>query len=300
MIEYFKQITGYNLQAYLVRANDYINQKYSRVLAYYAGDTTIDKTIFKELDYLLSEGKKISGIFETNTNNLSANVGFWDLLDTFEDLQIKLLTIKNTPKWSRSSYTNNYESDTDIDYTQKENETFEEISAKLENDLPQDDWVDIAIKNGILESDYSKEGGALLKVTFQNNTALNVNSVVDVMNGESILGKDLHRGILFSGDDFSILSPTNTVLQSAKIKLEVRKTSIPEYPNLGISIFEGSTANFIRYPIIFREISQIFAADDTFKSVEIINIKKDQDVVFMDILIRSKLENVLIPETINL
>jgi len=292
MIENFKEITGYDLQSFFEDFNNFVNTKYNSIVAYYNGNGEIDRGAFIELNKLIKESDFIENLFSVNCANLSYNVGWWNILSTFEDVQDRLLTIKNSPKWFRSYYINDFDRNTNMSYITKENETIEYTARSLEYGSPEDDWIDLAIKNDVSEEDYDEEGGTLLKVTFSNNRSINITSVVDVMVGLNVLGKDISREIVFENDDIKILTPKNTITQSTKIKFEIRKGTIPEFPEIGIPIVEGSNYNFLRYPIIFRELSQLFRLDDTFKSIEITDIRRDQDAIFMDVKIKSKLKEI--------
>jgi len=292
MIENFKEITGYDLQGFFQRFNTFVNNKYNNIVAYYNGTGKIDNSAFTELDALIKDSNFIGNLFSINYSNFSYDVNWWNILDTFEDVQERLLTIKNSPKWFRSFYINDFDRNTNMDYITKQNENLEDTARKLEYDRPDDNWIDLAIKNDISEEDYDEDGGTLLKVTFSNNRKINITSVVDIMTELNVLGKDIDRKIVFENDDIKVLEPEDTLEQSTKIKFEIRKGSIPEFPAIGIPIVEGSNYNFLRYPVVFRELSQMFRLDDTFKSIEILDIRKDQDAIFMDIKIKSKLEDI--------
>jgi len=292
VIEYFKNITGYNLSDFFSNYVDFINGKYNNIVSYYEGNSGIDKAAFLELDNLVKEADKIVDLLSNNTVNLSSNVEFWELLENFENAQDKLYTIKNTPKWSRSSYVNDFDRNTNVTFITKENQNLEDVSSQLGYDTPQDDWVNLAIKNDLSESDYDiEDGGALLKVTYANNSFINIQSVVDIMQGLNGLGKDIDRNITISDNDIKVLSNEDTLNQAIKMKLEIRKGSVPEFPTIGTQIVEGSSSSFLQYPILFRQLSQLFRLDDTIKSIEITDIRKDKDAVFIDITVVSKVED---------
>lgn len=299
--EYFQKITGYDVGKYFSDVYTFITEKYPTVVSYYEGYSDIDKQVFAELDDLVTESDKVAGLIDTNYTNFSINTDYWQFVEDFEESREKLKTIKNSPKWLRSSYTNNYDKNTSVDYILSENETIESAASKLGYTDNQNDWLGLAINSDLGETGYDKEGGGLLKVTLSNNTRLNIKSVAAAMQGEDILGKDIDRDtIIEEGGDIKVLTPIETVEQSAKIKLEIRKGSLPQAGNIGLSVFEGSSVNLVRYPVLFREITNIFAQDDTFNSIEVINIRKEQDAVFMDLKIKSKLENIQLEQTISL
>jgi len=292
MIEEFKKITGYDLSAFFSRFVSFVDNNYNSIVSYYSGNGSIGKTVFNALDQLISDSDHVNDLFSNNIVNLSYNVNWWEILEQFEDARDRLLTIKNSPKWFRSYYINDYDSNINVNHITKDNQNIEDVANIFEYNDPQNDWIDLSIKNDLSEGDYSNEGGVLLKATFANNRNVNITSVVDVMTGLNILGKDIDRDIIIADDDLQILEPSDTITQAAKIKLEIRKGSVPEFPEIGIPIMEGSSYNFLRYPVLFRNLVSLFGLDDTFKSIEITDIRKVQDAIYIDLNIKSKIDSV--------
>jgi len=116
-------------------------------------------------------------------------------------------------------------------------------------------------------------------------------SVVSAIdNGLKSFGLDIKKKIEFSGDDLVVLSNKDTLLQSADILLSLKKGDNPQVPNLGIdqvSVLGNSKGSFL-FPIIFRQIIEIFSTDDTFSSVEVGKISFQADAVFIEVTVSSR------------
>ena len=60
------------------------------------------------------------------------------------------------------------------------------------------------------------------------------------------------------------------------------KGSIPEFFNDGVPDYVlGTNKNVIQYPIIFRSLLAMIQKDKRFTGLELLDINKDQDSVFM-------------------
>ena len=77
--------------------------------------------------------------------------------------------------------------------------------------------------------------------------------------------------------------------------MNLKKGDVPEFPLDGLNVMSGvgSNVNSIQYPSIFRQLSQIFAKDDTLSSFTLKSISTNQDVVFLDFEINTKLNEII-------
>lgn len=241
---------------------------------------------------LVIESEKIENLISLSSNSLSQTTEFWDLVDNLSIIKTKLETIGNLSKWMRSSYVYGYEFQSKYKYILKQNQTLEQLSSELGSDNSNEDWVKTAIDNGLTELDYDSSGGVVLDVSNTDNRLLNVTSVVDVMVGDNILGKDLPIKIEITEDDIASLGTEDTMMQSADICLSATKGSVPEKPSLGIpKQLIGSPVNALRMSSLIREVNNNFRTDDSFKSIEMTDSKIDQDAAFYDFKIVSRLNN---------
>ena len=70
--------------------------------------------------------------------------------------------------------------------------------------------------------------------------------------------------------------------QTFKTIMLTIKSSIPEFFNDGVPDYVfGTNKNVIQYPIIFRSLLAMIQKDKRFTGLELLDINKDQDSVFM-------------------
>lgn len=290
----FQRLTGINISEFFEDFSSFISTYYDNIVGYYQGRNELESGAVEELKRLISLSDRIEDVFSNSTEVLSSNTSMYDLYEDFTDVHIKLGTVKNTPKWTKSFYKNDYDRNTNIDYILKQKQSIEGLSQDLGFEDPQNDWVDLAVRNKISEVDYSLDGGNLLSVSFAVNSNINTVSAVDVMTGNNVLGKDLPRLMQIFDEDLLTLSPLETLNQSSEILIQLQKGDIPETPTLGVpSTTVGSNLAMLRYPSVFREIASSYRTDDAFKEVSLRDVRQGEDSVSLDITIVSKLNDVL-------
>lgn len=292
ILDKFYKVTNYNLYQYFTDYRTFVDESVQSIISYYKGKTTLTKTAFQQLGNLLIESNKIESIIASLNTSLSSTTEFWDLIDNLSTIKTRLESTLNLAKWMRSSYVYGYENQAKKVYILKQNQTLENLAIELGSNNPNLDWVDIAVSNSLMELDYDRQGGNELIVKNADNNKLNTTSVVDIMVGDNILGKDLTEKIAITEDDIVSLGTVDTMEQSAGICLTVTKGSVPEFPNLGISKnLVGSAKNTLRASSLMRQVNNNFRTDDSFKSIEMINSRVDGDVAFYDFKIMSRLNN---------
>lgn len=294
VIDKFKEVTGYDISGFFSMFVNFSNLYYDNYLEYYRGTSTLNKDGAELIDQLRIESLKIEDIFNLNKNSLSSNIEIWELYEDFTNIKIKIETILASPKWMRASYISDYDRNVDTVQILKQNQSLEGLSRDLGYDIPDDDWASLAVNNSLLEELYDLTGGNLLKVTFLNNSRINSTSVVDVMVNKNILGKDLNKNLSITNDDLTVLEPEQTLNQAAEILIGLIKGSVPEFPNDGIdSSIVGSNLKAFKYPMIFRQLYEVFKKDDTFREMEITSTGVSEDNASMELRIVSKLNDVL-------
>lgn len=292
ILDKYQQATNYDLGPFLSDYSSFIETSMPSIISYYKGNSSIDKTAFDVLDDLITRANTIEHITSLMSSSLSQTTEFWDLIDNLSIIKTSLETVQNMAKWMRSSYVFGYENQSKRKYILKQSQTLEALSSELGSDDANQDWSEIATSNSLMELDYTEEGGNVLDVKNTDNRIFNLSSVVDVMVGDNILGKDLAEKILIDADDIEALSTNDTMVQSAGICLEVVRGSVPEFPILGISKqLIGSDVNTLRMSSLVREVNNNFRTDDSFKSVEMTRSKIEGDVAFYDFRIVSRLNN---------
>lgn len=292
-LDKFFKITGYNILDFNVKYRSFMNNDFGKIVSYYKGNSSVDKSCFHNLLSLIVEVKKIDSLFSINSSSLSDNLQFWELQDSISSYRTSLEKVLNIGKWMRSSYTLGFENDSKISYILKQGESLERLISSLGSNSPNEDWVEIALDNSLDEGSYDLSGGNKIKVkNIDSNRQYNIQTTVDFMVGENILGKDIDVFLQFEDDDVLSLSPKDTLIQSAYICLTTVKGSVPKFINLGLSKnFIGSNVFTYKSGALLREILSNFRTDDAFKTVELVDFEFKEDVVRYDFRILSKLND---------
>lgn len=302
VVENFGLITNYDLASFLNDFVTFVQQDSQIIIDFYSGNSdSLPQFSMQELERLLNESNKIEELFIAHKDSFQT-ADFVDLIDLLGDAKVKLLTIQNSAKWTRSSITNNaYNSNIEVNTTLNQNQTLEQLVDTLGSLDDDTDWVDLALRNNLIEEDYTSQGGIKLVASLQNNLKIIIGSVVDTISGQSIYGKDIQAKFEFVDNDLKALGYKDTIEQAFKIAINLRRGDNPEFPTQGLqsSLIVGQNINSVLYPSIFRQIYQNISQDDTFKSISITNIKQGQndlgkDVVSLEISAQTRLDETII------
>lgn len=290
----FKKRTGYDIQSFFERFDSFYVQKYPIIESYFSGGSSTGiRSSFLELKDLISECNKITTLIDINHHTLSEDFSYWALVELFEEVKIRLRTIENLPKYLRSTYYNYYDKYHRSSYVSSQEETPEMISRKF-GLLDENSWVDLLLFSDLEEIDYDHNGDSVFRLNVSNKSGLDIKSVVDVITGDNVLGKDILNEIVYEDDDLKYLQPTDTLNQSAEILLSLRRGDTPEFFDYGVDIVEGTTKTAFDYPIVIRQLTQSFSTDDSFESIYLTDISTDKDSILLKIEIRSRMQDVLL------
>lgn len=288
MINYdkFKNITGYDVRSFFQSFSDFVAKDFQFIASYYNGGN-LNKDAFFKLGKLEIESKKIEPLFDMHKGKLNTS-DMWDILDAYSDIQIELETFRRFGKWSRSSRLGTQDASVKIQSTLKQGEYFEDVATKLGYSDPQNSWVDLAIRNGIAEEDYTKDGGTLFSISLSSSSNFDIPNIIDYFTPNNVYGKDLTRTVEFKNNDLATITGKENLTQNFEVKLTTFKRSIPEFPESGIdgSLLGGSGAAF-QYPSIMRDVIAMFKKDSRWGEVNVINLKRDQDAIFIQIECKS-------------
>jgi hypothetical protein len=289
-VDEFKKLTGYDIEAFL---NDFVAfsaNNYQSIVDYYSGGTLISEA-FKEMDRLIGESNRIEAIMELNADRLKTN-DHWVLVETIGDIQVNLWTCQNMSKWTRSSRLNQYDSSITVEKGLRQFETFETVAKEAGSLDSDNEWSNIAIDNLITEEDYTTEGGKIFWVKLQNSYNYGIPNIVDSLSGETIYGKDIVKKFEFVGNDLATISGNDAIKQSLSTKLDTVKGSIPEFPDRGVDPQSTSTnVNSIQYPSIFRNLLNLFQDDARWKEVNLLDLYREDDAVFMKFEVKTILKD---------
>lgn len=291
----FKRITNKDLVPYFEACRAFFNNDYNTITAYYQGNISkISSTPFNNFDKLEKETSQIFTIFDEFRKNFK-NLKWWLLIEQIENIDSRLKTLRKINKWARSSLKfTGYSPNMEIDHVLQQNQTIERVSQDvLGSSNPNDDWFDIAFNNNIIEEEYTPDGGVnlTLNVPLTVTTGFKINSVVDIIQGKSIYGKDVDRIFAYENDDLRVLSPDDTIKQAVDIMSTLRKNDNPSYPYLGLqsSLTIGGTRAMLNFPIIFKQMSEIFATDDTLKNFTITKFYVEGTTLYADFTVETRL-----------
>lgn len=286
----FKSLTNVNLNNFFRAIDSFFKVNFFLIENYYKGKNIYDKESFDYLDKLLERVDYILYLFNFNKQNFG-NLDDWELLDLLEETKTKLETVKNLSKYSRSIIKKG-ESSFGIKGETALNQfgTLEKISDKVLHSIEkEDDWVDIAFFNDLKEEDYTSKGGILIEVIFPRNNVF-LNTVVDNLEGKKLYGKDIQNKLEFKENDLVVLGYNETLSQSLNILLNLKKGDNPEFANYGIqtNLFVGNNLNIINYPILYKQLINIFLTDDTISTLSVKDLNLKQDKIFLEFEIETR------------
>jgi len=292
LLQDFKRMTRYDLELYLLGVEELSRRYYPGIVAYYRGrDNRVPSLGLKLLDSLVDESKRLDYIIGVNVSRFETT-DWWDLLEILEDVKTKLRTMQNTPKWARTSLIRakiaiNPSSEVQL----SQGQTIERLlGGNLGYKNEHQDWYDIAIHNDLREEDYSLNGGDQLTVAASGGFAFTINSIVDIMDRETMKGKDIDRKITWENDDIKVLSGDDAFIQDMEILATLRKGDNPEFISNGLSkeVAVGQNINSISYPLLMRQINETFRRDDSIDRFAVTKIERVQDGVFIEMEIYAK------------
>lgn len=302
----FFNLTRRDIQSFFQDCLGFFQSDYITISDYFSGRSkTIDSISFDKFSRLQLER---NSYFETISQYSTQMSGtkWYEIVELLEVIDSRFQTLSNINKWARASVTRTaYSPTVQIDYNIAQNQTLETIARDvLFSQTPQDSWVDIALDNNLAEEDYSSEGGNNLQLQIGRNINLGiqVESVVDILQGKSIYGKDLNRNLTITNEDYEVLGYDKTILQSVDILVKLKRNDNPDYPNLGLqsNIAIGQNRSVLNFPIITRQMTQTFSSDDTLKNFNIESIKLEQDNLMIKYNVMTRLNEVVPSKEITL
>ena len=295
VIEQFEKLTRFSLSSLLIDFSEFMSYGRSQILDYYSGLTRdVDRDSFSELNRLSGEFELLNNVIENNRTRFKSTL-FWELLESLSDMRQSLLTIENSSKWERSAISkNDFTPGIEVNHTLNMLETLERVSRVISGSSdPQNEWITIALRNDLIEEGYTSRGGNNLSIGFKNRATIQIRSVIDTINQDTIYGKDFDKKLQIDpvSEDIVVLSPQQTLIQSIEILGTLKQGDTPEYRGEGISsgLVVGGNRNSISYPILTRQIFNTFQKDDTLKSMRIVDIDLKDDALSIEIEVETRL-----------
>lgn len=294
-IDDFQRLTSYDIRTFFDAYLDFTDNHYSNITNFFTGVTDVLPAIsVSKLNWLIKEKKKIIDVTILNAPSLE-NYRFWVLMEYVDSIGHALESANKCSKWARAASTNaGYKKQVVTDYMLSQGQTLQDVERKVLATGDPDSWVNTALQNNLAEDDYTLEGGQLIKVIYQNNNSIFLEGVVDNIDvPEKTYGLDIDQNIAFDlvTEDLKVLGYQDTLLQSMKILTDLNVEDDPSFPDRGLklknTVLGGNIAG-ISYPAIFRDLAANFATDDSFKSIVVTDIRRQQDAVYLDFTVETR------------
>jgi len=179
---------------------------------------------------------------------------------------------------------NQFSSNIKVDHVQKQNETIERMILEAGFSDPEA-WVSVAIDNQMTEEGYTNKGGALFTIKLPNSSNFTLENIVDYLTAENVFGKDIYKKIEITSDgDVTTLQGRESLQQTFQTIMSTIRGSIPEFPEDGVpSEVLGANENIIQYPILMRSLLSMIQKDKRFTSFDILDIRKEEDSIFLEL-----------------
>ena len=294
LLENFKILTGKDIEPFLKESIRFINNDYRVIVDFYSGDSvSISSQYIKNFVLLKHSLQEVIEAFQRNKDSMTHSY-YWDLLEVVEQIDSKLEYLDNINRWSRSSLTDmSYTSSIRKQHTLKQDQTLERVAEEYFGTSNIDDWFKVAFTNHLEEEDYDREGGndLIIQLDQQTTTKLKITSVVDVLYGKSIYGKDIYNKLTLVSDDLQVLDYDKTLLQSVDILIKLKRNDNPDFPELGLQsqLMVGSNRATLNFPIVTRDLQTNFRTDDSLKDFQLSNLSREQDNTTVNFTVYTRL-----------
>jgi hypothetical protein len=275
-------------------SKEFFRGDYQTIVDFFSGNTRkVSSSVIKRFTSMKLELSEVFEAFQRNKQSMSHSY-YWEILEVVEEIDSKLTYLDNINRWSRSSLTSvAYTSSILKQHTLQQNQSLEKVAVEYYGPQSVEQWLNIALTNHLREDDYDQEGGISLNIELdgQVSTGLKLTSVVDVLYGKSIYGKDIYQRLTITGDDLQVLDYDSTLLQSVDILVNLRRNSNPDFPNLGrqTQLLVGSTRASFNFPIVDRDLKTVFASDDSLKDFQLTKLERVEDNVTISFQVYSRL-----------
>ena len=291
ILDEFQDITNFDVASLIESYVRFLKNDSNKLQQFFSGDTKNNaQDAFDNLKLIRESIEDFYSIFRS-FDTMLWSYKWWDLLDQLEKIDHSVSLFENMSKWLRSSILNsNFSQDQLADSNISQGETLADFTRTREGSSdPHNDWYNLALLNDLTEEEYTAEGGNLLYYKKVNGPIFFVESVVDNIVGENILGLDIQKKMQFDDDDLITLPYKETFYQAVDILSTLKKGDNPEFYSMGMQpgVIAGSNINSIVFPVILRQMSESFGSDDTIRSSEVTDIRRDQDALFIDFEVES-------------
>ena len=274
----FENVTKFKLLKYFEDYQSFMQNDFSHLSDYYSGQTEgIDAKITNNFNALLRQSRTLIQTFKNFSSKLS-NCGFWELQQYCQNLNDTLERVTKLPKYYRTvesvrGYQPYIKVSADIGGMKTPQDLAAEIGSSgvsetsliLDNDLQENAW----------EIDKLSSVDAIVN----NQSDLVVESILESPVGNHVYGKDINKKLTIVDNDLDVKKYEENVEQKVDTLLTLNRGDIPEMPAFGKNRLQGQTAGAYNYAELLKDIQTVFAQDDLFDSVEVIDVSlKDSDM----------------------
>lgn len=273
----FQNITKFDLRQYFIDYRDFLTNDFPDVSNYYAGKTeTIDAAKIKRLKDLITRSRNLLQQFSTFATKFS-NVGFWELQQYCQDLNETLERITKLPKYNRVSKSpRGYKPYIQASYSVGGMRTMEDVAREIGETTTESELI---LNNDLEEENYDIDKLSNINALVNNTSGVVVDTILETPVGNRVYGRDIQRKIEIEGNDLKIVEWENNVEQKVEILLMLEQGDIPEMPNLGRAVIEGSNYRDYNYTELLTDLRNVFYQDDLFAYVGITDVSyKDGDI----------------------
>ena len=277
MLDRFQLLTLFNLRGYITRFLNFLNAQASDISGFLLFEQEFNEDAFTELRILQGRTNLVLTKYKQYKEELSRKDTYWDYLTYIESINIWFDGLLKAPKFFRLEREN-----TEIKYliVRKSLERWSEQQLGDRNS-----WVNVALKENLFEKDYDYQG--TLRINTGQLNRYSIASIIDTIDKQTILGKDVNKDFTFEVDekgfgDINILTPEETMKQTAQLLISLKKNGNPFFPEYGISTtILGSNENSVTLDRLITEISFNVSTDDSISSIEIDEITRRERGIFI-------------------
>ena len=300
VLDEFYSITKCDIREFLIEYSIFNQSDYIEISNFYSGKSkNVNAQSFVNFTNVKKSLKEVLLKFQQFNKELE-NVKFIELLNTIEECNDVLKTLNNINRWARSTRDFfGYNPNRKIKYVFSQYDSLEKLATVVvQSNNPQNDWWNIAVENNLSEDDYTFEGGKVLNITKNRNSIENFQlySVVDVIDGKSIYGRDLNQNIHFDENlcDLSYLNEDDTLQQAILILATLRKRDNLDFLEHGLqsSLIVGQSKSLFNFPVVERQMKETFKNDDSLKDFTLTGFRFEEDCVYVDFVVTSRLDEV--------
>ena len=156
-----EKFTGLNLKRFFAQYKSFVERYYPNMVDYYQGKTNnLNANTINAFNSLVKESNRIVDTLNITIKDLD-RLDYWNLLYFIDEIYARNFTLMVISKWLRSSKYEGFNEDSLIMEYVTQNFDTPETVAGIDRPNPQDDWVDIYVKNHVYETDYQAEEGGL-------------------------------------------------------------------------------------------------------------------------------------------